>query len=417
MAAVLGISLGARAAEDEPGLLAPANGYPARPETGKLRVQIGGLDHPNAYCLMGVPKNYTPTRNWPLVLVLHGGPKGRPDDLASVFRAGLMEQGAICVFPKALQVQLLEWNYPHSSAYLLEIIKQVSQKYRIDPRRLYLVGHSMGGGGTWVNAAVLRDVWAAVGPMSGWYGASRSPSSKWLQDMPVYCIHGEKDRAVPALLSRRAFEALDGLGMKTKTFKEFPKPEDLKGLQGVYRELQGVGHNIFDPWKKRGSKEIGLMVAWLLAHKRPQPANLAAAEKRLAEHGRKLFEWTPGERLGKYSGQPALPSAEDIERAKESHKLRKQLRDEFKKKEYAKAEATCRKLVELSPKDNAHHYNLACAQAQQGKTDEALASLLQAAKLGYANTKHMQQDPDLASLRRDPRFAKLIEAIKKAHGK
>jgi predicted esterase len=301
------------AASTAPGLLPPKTGWPAKPQTGSRKVSIDGVDDPDAYFLLSVPEAYSPEQSWPLMIVLHGS-GGHPDAMASVFRAGLTQRGVINLFPKALKNQMLDWNYPHSGAYFLMILRQLAKEYRIDPRRLYLAGHSMGGGGTWAQGAVLRDLWAAVGPMSGWYRATPAPPAEWLAGLPVYCVHGAQDHAVPAQLSRRAFEDLKKIGNTTQTYTEFPDPKQMGNALCVYREIPDAGHDVFTPWAKRGAPEVGLMVAWMLNRQRPQPANLAAAEQRLAEWG-KRFHWTPDGKLGKYADEEPRPKGGENGRA------------------------------------------------------------------------------------------------------
>ena len=55
-------------------------------------------------------------------------------------------------------------------------------------------------------------------------------------------------------------------------------------------------------------------------------------------------------------------------------------------------------------------YNLACLAARQGHRDEALSQLRQALDHGLASwiAKGIEKDPDLASLRNDPRFQSLV---------
>ena len=71
--------------------------------------------------------------------------------------------------------------------------------------------------------------------------------------------------------------------------------------------------------------------------------------------------------------------------------------------------ATCRKVIEVAPFMPDGYYNLACVQAQQGKADDAFASLEEALRHGYTNSAHMEQDEDLTPLRRDPRFRVLTK--------
>lgn len=261
--------------------------WPADAPTGfhkKVKLDVMAK-HPRAYYHIAIPEKYTREKQWPLFILLHGGPHGAgADNMVPFFKGGLMKRGVISVYPMALEEQLLAWNYPHEMAYILQIIRQVGTTYRIDPKRIYLTGHSMGGGGAWAQGAVLRDTWAGIGPMSGWFKPTPAPDVKLYKGLPIYILHGEKDRAVPVRLSRMADSALKKIGHKDY----------------VYRELEGVGHGVFAPWKKVGAPEIGKMVAWLMAHERPKPANLKAAMVRLAKWG-KAFGWTPtGSPVGSY---------------------------------------------------------------------------------------------------------------------
>jgi predicted esterase len=67
------------------------------------------------------------------------------------------------------------------------------------------------------------------------------------------------------------------------------------------------------------------------------------------------------------------------------------------------------------------HYNVACGRARLKQVDAALASLAKAVELGYAvdagQFERLKGDPDLASLRADPRYAALVaDALRRAAG-
>lgn len=83
----------------------------------------------------------------------------------------------------------------------------------------------------------------------------------------------------------------------------------------------------------------------------------------------------------------------------------------FARREYAEAEKQLRAVVKRVPSEVYARYNLACALARQGKTDEALATLRKAVELGFGDPTHIARDPDLESLRGDPRFPQIIKAV------
>jgi tetratricopeptide (TPR) repeat protein len=71
------------------------------------------------------------------------------------------------------------------------------------------------------------------------------------------------------------------------------------------------------------------------------------------------------------------------------------------------------KLTELDPKNPLSFYNLACSLSLTGKLDEALRALESALDLGYRDFKWMARDPDLKALRKDPKYARLREKIRR----
>jgi Flp pilus assembly protein TadD len=71
-----------------------------------------------------------------------------------------------------------------------------------------------------------------------------------------------------------------------------------------------------------------------------------------------------------------------------------------------------RKLVKLQPANATAHYNLACSYALSNRPLDALDTLRIALRLGYSDYEWMRQDPDLASLKVDPDFQKILHQVK-----
>lgn len=65
--------------------------------------------------------------------------------------------------------------------------------------------------------------------------------------------------------------------------------------------------------------------------------------------------------------------------------------------------------LEVEPKDAAARYALACCLARAGRSGPALDALERAVDGGYANGALLRKDPDLASLRGDPRWRRLLD--------
>jgi tetratricopeptide (TPR) repeat protein len=60
-------------------------------------------------------------------------------------------------------------------------------------------------------------------------------------------------------------------------------------------------------------------------------------------------------------------------------------------------------------------YNLACAYARMGRTDEAFDLLFRSLESGGVQGSHLRRDDDLESLRSDPRFRKALKIAEKKH--
>ncbi|MGE0711026.1 MAG: redoxin domain-containing protein [Planctomycetota bacterium] len=93
------------------------------------------------------------------------------------------------------------------------------------------------------------------------------------------------------------------------------------------------------------------------------------------------------------------------------------------KARYERAVAAYGRVLELLPKvegvpqerlllvEQIARYNTACAQARQGKADEALSALAKALERGYEDLRRVETDPDLASIREHPRFVNMLERV------
>ena len=71
-----------------------------------------------------------------------------------------------------------------------------------------------------------------------------------------------------------------------------------------------------------------------------------------------------------------------------------------------------RRLVRLQPRNATAHYNLACSLVLSKRKPDALRSLHRAIELGYTDLEWMQQDPDLAGLKGNPEFERLLLRLK-----
>jgi predicted peptidase len=145
-----------------------------------------------------VPQSYDPAAGAPLVLALHGfgGDQDYFFRAVKALPALLEKHGFIFVAPMGLAADgwygaplSIPGSAPRSSgtppprqvrtpdeetkyralseADVMRVLDLVRKEYRVDPNRIYLMGHSMGGFGTWWLGQKYAATWAAIAPMSG----------------------------------------------------------------------------------------------------------------------------------------------------------------------------------------------------------------------------------------------------------
>ena len=79
------------------------------------------------------------------------------------------------------------------------MLAEVRRDYKVDPNRIYLMGHSMGAFGTWFIAMRHPEIWAALGPISG---GGNPGGMAAIRQIPEYVVHGDNDKTVPVNMSR-----------------------------------------------------------------------------------------------------------------------------------------------------------------------------------------------------------------------
>jgi predicted peptidase len=233
-----------------------------------------------------VPRNYDATRQWPLILFLHGAGECGTDGWKHVgvgLGAAIVANAAawpfIVVLPQKPELVNAWEEYDEP---LMAMVAKARKDYNVDGNRLYLTGLSQGGHGTWILGARHADMWAAIAPICGYAGLPDSdPAQKletaypaitdpglrallsrsWpngtnihpatvdemardLKDMPLWAFHGEADQTVPVQESKRLVAAVKAAGGDPK-ITTYP----------------GVDHNSWD--RAYRTEHLG---DWFLSH-------------------------------------------------------------------------------------------------------------------------------------------------------
>lgn len=126
---------------------------------------------------------------------------------------------------------------------VLDLIEALRKEYRIDDKRIYLTGLSMGGYGTWALLARKPELFAAGIPICGGGDVKKADV---LAKTPIWCFHGDKDKSVPVERSREMIAAIEKAGGKPK-----------------YTQYEGVAH---DSWTQ--TYRDPAVHEWLFAQKK-----------------------------------------------------------------------------------------------------------------------------------------------------
>src|SRR5262249_7667180 len=188
-----------------------------------------------------VPSTYTPGKPSPLIVDLHGL---NITPLMQMLFDGTTDfaerYGFIVVAP--MGYSLSGWwgarsGRPSELSELdaMTLLGRIRQQYAIDSDRIYLMGHSMGGAGTYHLAAKYNDVWAAVAPISA-AGGIADGEAEGYRSFATLLMHGEKDSIVTVEGSRRAAVVLQRVG-----------------AQHLYLEFPGKDHEF---WIRRGADNM-----------------------------------------------------------------------------------------------------------------------------------------------------------------
>ena len=204
-----------------------------------------------------VPSTYEPGKPTPLIVDLHGLNITPLQQILFDGTTDLAERfGFIVLAPMGFNLSSWWGSRPgkpiataavkpggdvsYSNTELAEIdamavLKLIREKYTIDSDRIYLMGHSMGGAGTYYLGGKYSDIWAGLAPIAGAGGIADGTADRY-KSLPTLIMHGEKDSIVPAATSRKAVAALQAVG-----------------APHVYLEFPGKDHEF---WIRRGAAQM-----------------------------------------------------------------------------------------------------------------------------------------------------------------
>lgn len=216
------------------------------------------------------PRKVKKNKKYPLIIFLHGsGERGSDNKLQLVHGSKLFEKKsnrkkfpAYVVFPQCPKEDYwaktsgdrsdkenpFDFNFTlppnESMKNLFELIKSYQQNPRVDPDRIYIMGLSMGGMGTFEAISRHPEWFAAAIPICG--GGDLNFVPKFATNTKLWIFHGAKDDVVPPKYSRDMVQEII-----------------FKGGYPKYTEFPEANHNSWDP-----AFETEGLLKWLFEQKR-----------------------------------------------------------------------------------------------------------------------------------------------------
>lgn len=163
-----------------------------------------------------IPQSYTHQKSLPMVIVLHGAfSSGKQMEQVSGWSSLAEQENFIVVCPEGIGLFgfLQHWNAGHCCGraakeqwddvkFLDSLINMMMATYAIDPKRIYMVGHSNGGMMTYRFATERPELLSKAAVFAGtvWSETGKNgdmPVSSAKNPVPMLIMHGTDDDVIP----------------------------------------------------------------------------------------------------------------------------------------------------------------------------------------------------------------------------
>ncbi|OYT69030.1 MAG: hypothetical protein CFK48_09590 [Armatimonadetes bacterium CP1_7O] len=157
-----------------------------------------------------IPKQFKPNQPIPVVIALHGA-GGNEHLFFEGYGLGIVlkeaeKRGWAVIAPRA-EISL---------AHIRGALEAVEKLLPVDPKRIYLMGHSMGGAHSFAAIAQFPDRFRAVVIFAGAGQPTQVPT-----DLPILMTVGEQELGMLKNNIENAHRRLQGLNLKTLEYKKY----------------------------------------------------------------------------------------------------------------------------------------------------------------------------------------------------
>lgn len=191
----------------------------------------------------------TVTTKFPLIIFLHGAGERGDDNINQLFwgakdllkTVSTKGKEAFMLYPQCpSDMRWVQVDWADDSTHtrpktisqplgaVWSLVQKMKIEYPVDPNRIYVVGLSMGGYGTWDLLQRFSKEIAAAVPICGWGEPTKANT---MLDTPIWAFHGAEDTVVPVARTRNMVKAIRDQGGQKVRYTEYPY----------------VGHNSWSP--------------------------------------------------------------------------------------------------------------------------------------------------------------------------
>ena len=283
------------------------------------------------YFRLYVPRSYTKTKRYPIVVTLHGvGEKGS-DDSIQVDHEQITRQWMMDSVQKKYAPFILSPQCPNSGSIMwssnaadgsagvpdsgvVKVLDSLKAVYSLDTTRFYIAGLSMGGSGTWALVKSFPQKFAAAVPCAGSMGlsstlASLTPFASTIVRTPYWSHHGISDASVPIANDYRIDSVVRNAGYQVVPYTADSMMITPTGISNdsLRKAVEAGALRLFSQ-VTNGTHSQGWMMAWYNKFLVPWVFSKSKV------NGQTVFTWPapgPASATAAFTGRQVSPASSD----------------------------------------------------------------------------------------------------------
>jgi acetyl esterase/lipase len=197
-----------------------------------------------------------------LVIGMHGGGAGSGDagSAQAILDSACSASDFVAIFPEVLVKTEHGWTDSGTEEFVLELVERARRTFEVDPNRVYFVGHSMGGYGSWTLGGHHADQVAAIAPTAGAPTPIMDASGAYidviegvipnLRNVPVRVYQSDDDVQVPPAANDVAVKMLEAAqarwgGYDFEYWRVSKRGHELPpgGMEAMLEKIEGFERN------------------------------------------------------------------------------------------------------------------------------------------------------------------------------